>query len=268
MILSTLHQWAALLAYAMLPIALIIPLEVLAPRTAPSWGGRVRGFAIQGLAFIPAAMLFSAALNRWFHGVQPLIPPAVWLKHPFTAAALIVLLWDFTFYVLHRVQHRFFWRWHAVHHAIEDLGAVNSYNHPSELVFEWVAMSLPIMIFGLAPTLLFRLLAALQAAYLHSGTRLNFGPLRWVFNDNRHHRIHHSREPEHFDKNFSLFFPFWDLVFGTAHMHEPEAWPRPGVIGLPAARNPLDYLLHPVSRASLPALQDGERRVGNPAASE
>ena len=48
--------------------------------------------------------------------------------------------------------------------------------------------------------------------------------LRWpgiwsiVFPSPAHHHVHHSRHPDHIDKNFAFMFPLWDLLFGTYHM--------------------------------------------------
>jgi sterol desaturase/sphingolipid hydroxylase (fatty acid hydroxylase superfamily) len=231
--------------YIGLAFAVLLPLELMAPRGRVSWRSRWRAFVLWMLVFTPTGAAFSLIVDPRF---KPLVWPGVWVHHPILAVVLAVVVYDFGFYAMHRIQHRFFWRWHAVHHAIEDVSIVNSYNHPVEHVFEWSAMILPLILVGLAPTLITRWLFSVQALYVHSASRINAGPLRWIVNDNRFHRIHHSREPEHFDRNFGLFFPFWDVVLGTAHMHEPEAWPSTGVEGVPPARDWLDYLVHPLRR--------------------
>ena len=41
-----------------------------------------------------------------------------------------------------------------------------------------------------------------------------------VFPSPAHHHVHHSRHPEHIDKNFAFVFPVWDVLFGTYHMPE------------------------------------------------
>src|SRR5205807_714592 len=43
------------------------------------------------------------------------------------------------------------------------------------------------------------------------------------------HRILHSRQPEHRDKNFAAFFPVWDLLFGTYCRAKPGEWPATGL---------------------------------------
>ncbi len=48
------------------------------------------------------------------------------------AALIAAVVHDFFFYWFHRIQHRWLWRWHAVHHSIEELNAVYDYwaRHP------------------------------------------------------------------------------------------------------------------------------------------
>ena len=48
-------------------------------------------------------------------------------------------------------------------------------------------------------------------------------------------RIHHSIEPEHRDKNFAVWFPIYDVLFGTAHRPKPGEFPETGVAGVEVA---------------------------------
>ena len=43
----------------------------------------------------------------------------------------------------------------------------------------------------------------------------------WIGNP-QWHRIHHSLQPEHFDKNFAGLLPLWDILFGT--FRNPREW--------------------------------------------
>jgi sterol desaturase/sphingolipid hydroxylase (fatty acid hydroxylase superfamily) len=45
------------------------------------------------------------------------------------------------------------------------------------------------------------------------------------------HRIHHSLEPQHFDKNFAFVFPLWDVLFGTYCPPKRNEFPATGVEG-------------------------------------
>jgi sterol desaturase/sphingolipid hydroxylase (fatty acid hydroxylase superfamily) len=147
---------------------------------------------------------------------------------------------DFFFYWFHRAQHRWFWRFHAVHHSIREMNAVNSYHHPTEAAFQMVLMVIPasLIVADVGPTVLvIGIFLQLQIVYLHSPTKLHFGFLRPLIADNRYHRIHHSLEPRHFDKNFAAFAPLWDRLFGTAFFPKADEWPDVGLaeIGEPTS---------------------------------
>jgi sterol desaturase/sphingolipid hydroxylase (fatty acid hydroxylase superfamily) len=59
--------------------------------------------------------------------------------------------------------------------------------------------------------------------------------------DNRFHRIHHSVEPKHFEKNFGIMFTVWDQLFRTAYFPRPDEWPKTGVAGIQPPRKLSDY---------------------------
>jgi sterol desaturase/sphingolipid hydroxylase (fatty acid hydroxylase superfamily) len=42
--------------------------------------------------------------------------------------------------------------------------------------------------------------------------------------------LHHSIDPRHYDKNFGLLFSFWDRIFGTQFVPDPEEDFRFGLI--------------------------------------
>lgn len=63
----------------------------------------------------------------------------------------------------------------------------------------------------------------------HANVRLGFGPLTSFVAGPQWHRIHHSVEAEHRDKNFSTFFPFIDRMFGTYYAPAPDEYPATGI---------------------------------------
>jgi sterol desaturase/sphingolipid hydroxylase (fatty acid hydroxylase superfamily) len=42
------------------------------------------------------------------------------------------------------------------------------------------------------------------------------------------HRIHHSTQPEHANRNFAAFFPFLDTLFGTYYAPRAGEYPPTG----------------------------------------
>ena len=160
---------------------------------------------------------------------------------------------DFFFYWAHRFQHRFLWRYHAVHHSIREMNAVNSYHHASEAIVSLLLYTIPtsLIVADLGPGLPFASLAIwLHIVWIHSPTRADFGPLRALFVDNRFHRIHHSLEERHFDKNFGAFTTVWDRLFGTACFPEPGQWPAVGLAGIDEPRNLREWIDLPARYAA------------------
>jgi sterol desaturase/sphingolipid hydroxylase (fatty acid hydroxylase superfamily) len=45
------------------------------------------------------------------------------------------------------------------------------------------------------------------------------------------HRIHHSVLPQHRDKNYAVWFPLWDVLFGTYYHPARDEFPPTGVKG-------------------------------------
>ena len=62
----------------------------------------------------------------------------------------------------------------------------------------------------------------------HANLRTNYGFLKYILVTPQSHRIHHSIEPRHFNKNFGLFFSVWDRLFGTLYTNYDE-YPETGV---------------------------------------
>jgi sterol desaturase/sphingolipid hydroxylase (fatty acid hydroxylase superfamily) len=52
-------------------------------------------------------------------------------------------------------------------------------------------------------------------AIQHSELNWRMGPFYRAIAGPVFHSIHHSTEPQHFNKNFAMTFSFWDFLFGT-----------------------------------------------------
>jgi len=172
------------------------------------------------------------------------------------AAALgIAMVGNFFYYWLHRAQHRYAWLWrfHRVHHSIEEMSATASYHHVAEDLFQFAAVTLPMAVLlgvqsGPVPWIVV-VLAGTHTYFIHSSARFNIGPLRYLLCDNRFHRIHHSLEPPHRDRNFGTSTPLWDLLFGTAWFPRRDEWPKVGLAEVAEPRTIRDYLLMPFQPA-------------------
>lgn len=240
---------------SLIVLSVLTAAELLLPKERQSPSGRIAGIAFW-IVYIPAATLIGEGFHMLWQaiGVKPLFVfrfDFTWMGLLNVLAAPIVgaMLYDFFFYFYHRAQHRWLWRQHAVHHSIRDLNAVNSYHHISEPVLQAVFLILPATLLycdtGMTVPVM-AVLVRLHASWIHSPTRFNLGPLRAVICDNRFHRIHHSLETAHFDKNFGAFTTLWDRLFGTAVFPEHHDWPATGLADVPQPTSIRTWLMLPL----------------------
>ena len=134
---------------------------------------------------------------------------------------LYFLMTDFFYYWFHRWQHTtaFLWEQHKFHHSEASLNVTSTrrvhwLEDPLLLLFLGLPMGLLLQFNGLALGIL-SFMEVLWLQFIHMNLRLELGWLSPVLTGPQYHRIHHSFQEEHLDKNFSAFFPLWDIVFGT-----------------------------------------------------
>lgn len=228
---------ASLATYAF-AFAFITVVELLFPRERQSLRGRLNGVAFWSVWVVVSAVVTTGYHALWHRlGVGPIV--VLPLRFEWAGLAALVLapvasamVYDLFFYWFHRAQHRWLWRFHAVHHSVRELNGVNTYHHLSEILFQTLFLLVPVSLIlsdtGPAAASV-TVVLYLHSLLIHSSTRLHLGPLRAVMVDNRFHRIHHSIEPRHFDLNFGAFTTVWDRLFGTAHFPAREEWPDTGL---------------------------------------
>jgi sterol desaturase/sphingolipid hydroxylase (fatty acid hydroxylase superfamily) len=158
-------------------------------------------------------------------------------------------VYDFFYYWFHRAQHTFGWLWriHRMHHAINPLHLWSGYHHILEEVLRLPVIALPLALLWKidVPDILFlTAFTNVWGAYLHSDTSISMGPLQPWFCDSPTHRLHHSRLPEHYNRNFATFFPLWDRLGGT-YMRPPAVPPPVGLDDRAPARGVVGALLDP-----------------------
>ena len=163
---------------------------------------------------------------------------------------LSLLIFDFFYYWYHRTQHTvsFFWEFHKVHHSIKNLNSVVNYHHVLEELFRipFIIIPLAILIQIDAPRL--AILSSFYAAYgvfIHMNSKISFGRLRFIFTDNYYHRIHHSIEKHHYNKNYAAFFPIWDILFNSVHFPKNNEFPKVGLDNMEQPKNLKDYFFSP-----------------------
>lgn len=144
---------------------------------------------------------------------------------------------DFFYYWLHRAQHRYAWLWaqHKVHHSDTSMNVTTANRHhwlevPLHGLFIWMPLGIlfqqkPVTLAGLWTVFL------LWGYFTHLNIRLPLGPLTPVIAGPQLHRIHHSMEEQHIDRNFATSFPIFDILFGTYCAPKKDEYPATGVVG-------------------------------------
>jgi sterol desaturase/sphingolipid hydroxylase (fatty acid hydroxylase superfamily) len=174
---------------------------------------------------------------------------------------LPLLVFDFFYYWFHRAQHQFpvLWRFHKVHHSLTELNCMSSYHHVTEEVFRFPVVGIPLALLLKVDVPQMVILSAFVAAwgqFIHSDTSISLGKLNLFFADNVYHRVHHSVEERHFDKNFAAFFPLWDRLFGTFYKPERVKFPSVGLSDTPPPKSAIEYVLMPFKRTRRSVIQN------------
>ena len=142
---------------------------------------------------------------------------------------------DFFYYWFHRVLHanRWLWQTHLLHHSDEHMNALTAQRgHFTEGLIAPFLITLPMAILFDLPPISIGVLSVIPYAYqfiAHANIRLGYGRFWWVLISPDYHRIHHSIEERHRDKNFTNWFPVWDWLFGTLYLPEKDERPQTGV---------------------------------------
>ncbi|MGQ0532392.1 MAG: sterol desaturase family protein [Caulobacteraceae bacterium] len=148
------------------------------------------------------------------------------------------LLFDFFYYWLHRLQHEWkvLWPEHLLHHSDEHVNVTtSSRTHILEqFLFPLFILGPMAILFKLPPISAFfvALAPTLWGYLIHANVRLGWGPLWWLVTSPQYHRVHHSTAPAHINKNYAVWFPVWDIVFGSAYRPAADEYPPTGVVGV------------------------------------
>jgi sterol desaturase/sphingolipid hydroxylase (fatty acid hydroxylase superfamily) len=197
-------------------------------------------------------MIVNAAGGGWIH----LRFDGWWF--PLSFIVLVIAI-DFWSYLVHRAQHEFpvLWAMHSLHHSAEALSVVTGARH------YWLEAAistafLPILgiIFKIPPeaattVALFYLL--LGDGLAHLNMRVSLGRFALCIQNPQYHRIHHSVEPQHRDKNFCKLLPLFDVIFGTAWKPEKDEFPATGLGSREKPAGILDGIIWPVRHRLLRA---------------
>ncbi|MFM2226131.1 MAG: hypothetical protein RJA07_2333 [Bacteroidota bacterium] len=220
-----------LMAIIFIPIEMVLPKRENQDRFHAEWRTDLIYFAISHLCIQffgaitqqPAVLFFSklnlAPLHAWVQGL------------PFVIELLFAfLVTDLFQYWAHRIfhSHAYLWRFHAVHHSTQSMDwLAGSRTHFIDIFFTRSITFIPLYVCGFSPIVFnaYIFIIAIHAVFIHSNTRINIGFLKYFFTTPQYHHWHHCIEDEHYGKNFAVFFPFIDKIFGTYYLPN-KVWPR------------------------------------------
>lgn len=159
---------------------------------------------------------------------------------------LCMLLTDFFYYWMHRVEHRvrILWTMHSIHHSSEEFDLTTG----QRLFFfgdiQLWAYFIPVIFIGFdsAQVLTCMIIIFVYNAWLHTEYVPKLGILEYVFATPSIHRVHHGKNAQYIDKNFAGLFVIWDRLFGT-YEEEQEAV-RYGISTPVGSSNPIKITLH------------------------
>ncbi|TWB96290.1 sterol desaturase/sphingolipid hydroxylase (fatty acid hydroxylase superfamily) [Bradyrhizobium macuxiense] len=194
------------------------------------------------------AVIVSVGLEHLFAPLAAISAGAIasyagfgWIKLPtegywwYVSFAIVVVALDLYKYTFHRLQHAipFLWAMHSFHHSANGITFITGGRHFwLERVLSDAFLPIMAILFRIPPDM------AIAAAFIffvpdacaHLNVRIPLGRFVTWINNPQWHRIHHSVQIEHRDKNFAAFFPLLDILFGTAWVPKPDEYPATGLV--------------------------------------
>lgn len=131
----------------------------------------------------------------------------------------VFIVVDFVWYLYHRTAHSFklFWAFHTTHHQTDDfnfsLGLRVSFLQQIIRTFFW----LPIVFLGFDPLIILIAIFFQSFYQFFIHTELFDFPVlsRFLFVSPKFHKLHHSNQKKHSNKNFGGVLTIWDRLFGS-----------------------------------------------------
>ncbi len=187
----------------------------------------------------------SNSFNSFLESSYSFLMPNQFFSSPIALYLLLflgIILIEFAEYVSHKLSHDYIWELHEFHHSATEMTILNIFRSSileSEILhfikFPFYALALLIinrtieqgqwLIF--VCWILFGLAGELFGYVGHSSVKLIFPkPFSLLFMSPSLHWIHHSNNPDHWNKNFGRILTCWDKLFGTyldeTHLKEIE----------------------------------------------
>lgn len=212
------------------------------------------------IEFIVLMPIFFAASKAAALAHAPLFASRPGIRFALAMALLSSIVGDFSYYWVHRWQHWSRWGWpmHELHHEDEHMNVTTAYR------FHWVESMVQNIVHILPAVFLPRAMVTIPLLYLagcfrtlfeHLAIPIYLGPLNRLIANPANHRIHHSKLPEHFNKNFAAVWPFWDVIFGTYCAPKRGEYPPTGLVSGKVSKTVKDALWGPLQTEVRPSEQ-------------
>lgn len=147
--------------------------------------------------------------------------------HPTLQLLLFFVLIDFISWGTHILLHKnkYLWQFHKVHHSVEQMGFAAHFRfHWMETIVYTPSKYIVLIVLGnFEPNHAFIVYyLTIAIGHLnHSNVNVNYGPLKYIFNNPKMHIWHHSKHlPKNFKTgvNFAISLSIWDYVFKTNYI--------------------------------------------------
>lgn len=242
-------------------VGIMLIIGLVFERLAPAERGQRLSAVLFNLAYAPVLLVATVYLVGWLSpitapwierwGALIKIPAITGIPGAILHGLIFFAIFDFFYYWWHRAQHEFPWLWvqHELHHSEQNLNVTTSLRH------HWLEEPLRVFSVTLPMSLLFKLdppsvgwvftIFTFWGYFIHMNFKLPFGALTSWLGGPQYHRIHHSIEEQHYNRNYAAFFPIYDRLFGTQYLPKPGEWPKTGLTDRPVGNSISHALIGP-----------------------
>jgi sterol desaturase/sphingolipid hydroxylase (fatty acid hydroxylase superfamily) len=202
-------------------------------------------FYISGIFYAliaaPVYAIASAGLDRFAPFLRLNLGAGL---HPVVHFIVLTLSLDFVSYWTHRLEHRspLLWEFHKVHHSQTVLTPLTNFRfHVVDILLRSTLMLIPMMILGTQTNVWLAVIFFELAldGMAHSNLPWTYGALGWIFVNPQSHRLHHSVDERHYDRNFGQQYNLWDVLFRTRYTGAREVPTEYGVPGEHMSASPV-----------------------------
>jgi sterol desaturase/sphingolipid hydroxylase (fatty acid hydroxylase superfamily) len=183
-------------------------------------------FSLIGYAALSNVMveLFNNFLRGTF-GISNLVAIEIGTWPRWAQLLTLFLVRDFVQWNTHVILHKvpFLWRFHQVHHSVEQMGFAAHLRYHFMETFVYRTMEyipLAMIGFGIQDFIVVHLFALTIGHLNHANIYLPLGPLKYLLNSPQMHIWHHAKElPKGTSGvNYGITLSIWDYIFGTVWM--------------------------------------------------